>query len=266
MLIGLGGWAAWSYATSHPRFLIQADQLMIERGPAWLSQESAREINSRVLERISRQFGARPVSIFQPGLLRHIANAYREDAWVLRVESVSRYYPNIIRVRLVLRRPMARVRSSGHTFIVDKDGKTLACYPFGATTPYEHLPVVNGLRTFKVDPGGVWQDEGLHAVLDILNFLHERRLLERLALVRVDVSNFKGEKDPRESEIVLVRSNNIFILWGRAMDRYGEISPEKKAEKLETLLAGAGDVPGVSWNIRFSNGGLIATGEPAKDD
>jgi len=249
-LLVLGGRTAAAFVHDLPQFQVNAERLVMVNRPAWLKPSAAREVHRKA-------FREQSYSIFDAELAERIKTEYEADPWVLRVESVSKVFPNNVQVGLLLRRPRARVPHSLGVCLVDVDARVLEIMPPGSGDLYDSLPTIEGLSSAPSPRGETWTDLGLRAGIGVLDALEANGMLDVLRVTSVDLSNFGGKVDPKESEIVLLLPNEVRILWGRGLGVFGEVAFEQKLEKIRTFLKEGHDIGGVDWNVRFENGGII---------
>jgi hypothetical protein len=223
---------------------------MMDTRPDWLKSSTAREIHRKA-------FRQQTYSIFDSDLTRRIREEYEADPWVLRVDSVTKIFPNHVKIDLLLRRPLARVPGPLGINLVDSEARVLEVLPSGAGDLCDHLPVVSGLSLPPPARGERWADPALDAGIGVLHVLAANDLFDEVRIADVDLSNFGGRKDPKESEIVLLLPNHVRVLWGRAVGAFGEIPLDQKLDKIRAFLKEGRGVGSVDWNIRFGNGGII---------
>ncbi|MBI2191727.1 MAG: hypothetical protein HYU36_07070 [Planctomycetes bacterium] len=254
------GWAAWAAARrvyDLPRFQVQASHLVIENRPGWLHAEAEQGINQKA-------FRSASYSIFDPDLTRRIHEAYEGDPWVLRVEGVSKHFPNQVKVRLILRQPLGRVHHGTQQYVLDRAGRVLDIVPDHASAFYGTLAELRGIESSPPGRGEFWQSDDVKSAIEVLDALSGHGLLVSLGVLGVDVGNLEGRADPTETEILLTCPGDVRILWGRPIGRYGEIPVEEKLVKIETLMRESGAEQGVDWNVRFANGGIIRRAGPTQ--
>mgnify|MGYP004412687801 FL=1 len=227
--------------------------MLVDR-PDWLSPAAERSINQKA-------FSSARFSIFDPDLTSKIHQAYENDPWVLRVDRVSKHFPNEVQVKLSLRRPIARVFRANREFLIDRDSMMLERLNRNTAATYRRLPAIIGAPASPPKRGVRWKDSGIIAAADIIRTLEREKLLQPLKIRVVDISNFGGRRNPRQSDVVLVRSNRVRILWGRTAGSFGELPLQQKLKKIRQLMKEAGDLGNVDWNIRFPNGGIITEQE-----
>lgn len=100
-------------------------------------------------------------------------------------------------------------------------------------------------------PGQVFDQQDLAAGVALIVLLHrmdvqvmpKNPLLEQIA--SIDVSNFKGHKNPREPHIVIRSKDGTQIIWGAEIGewtKYGEATDEDKLAKLYTYYRDYGSL------------------------
>jgi len=249
-LLVLGVRTAAAFVHDLPQFQVNAERLAMANRPEWLKPSAAREVHRKA-------FREQSYSIFDADLAERIWTEYEADPWVLRVESVSKVFPNNVRVGLLLRRPLVRVPHSLGVCLVDTDARVLEVMPPGSGDLHDSLPTIKGLSSAPPPRGETWADLGLRAGIGVIDALEANKMLDALRVTSVDLSNLGGKVDPNESEIVLLLPSDVRVLWGRGIGVFGEVALEKKLEKIRAFLKEGPDVGNVDWNIRFENGGII---------
>jgi len=185
-------------------------------------------------------------SIFDPKLVEDVGRKFESCAWVRKVTSVERVFPDRLLIKFEYRRAHAAVRRENGYVLVDRDGVRLPGV-YLAPPPCDRSVQIAGVASQPPEPGKVWQDESLRAAVAMADFIPESPLLERLGIREVDVANFGGRLDPRRSELSLVASTGCTIAWGRTAQtsKFGDLSTEEKLENLREVLAVYPDLNGL---------------------
>lgn len=185
-------------------------------------------------------------SIFDPGLIEQVGKRFESCAWVKKVTSVERVFPDRILVKFEYRRAHVAVRRENGYVLVDEAGVRL---PGVYATPptCDRTVQISGVASLPPEPGQVWQDESLRAAVAMADFIPESALLTRLGVREIDVANFGGRQDPRRSEMSLQMASGCQVAWGRTAktSKFGDLSTEEKLENLREVLAVYPDLNGL---------------------
>ncbi len=206
-------------------FQIHEQCLKIKKLPEWLlpfTQEIAPILLSNVK------------TIFEPGLVNKIVEAYQRNPWVKKVKQVTAKYPNIILSTLSLRKPVAFVNFNEKYYLIGEDGVFL---PVVYTNLKDvTLPVIAGIEEEIPSAGYSCKDAALHRTLMVLSFLSNKGIWQKLSVQRLSIESFP--KCPSKI-LVMVLRNNMRIIWGNITDPlYVSLSQqEKNLHKLIPFLS-----------------------------
>ena len=234
------------------------------RAPAWCAD---------ALARIT--FPRDSYSIYDPALIRDVAEAYKSSPWVAAVRSVEKRLPNELTIRLELRQPVAFIQTglaeasessppTEHRYAVDSRAVVL---PLGYRA-WDHrrhpVPTVYGVEGQPPEPGRSWRERHVAAALAVIQALAaDPDVLDQIGMI--DVSNLDGDANPRDSEIVLYTrkyGRRGIIRWGAPPNDSDtmEPSPSKKLAKLRRHLAHPLATDGASYlDLRFPDRDTVAT-------
>jgi len=198
-----------------PAYQMSRDCLRLVEGPDWMTPAILAEIDVR--QELPERF-----SLLDPTLCERIARAYEKTVWVERVDRVVKRDPRVtsgrppLEVSLKFRRPIAFVQMAGRDgfYLVDAQGVRLPGVYREPRLGQTRLLVITGCREPTPQPGRVWQGASLQAGVRVAEAVTPRR--ERFRLTTVDVSNFGGRRDPRDTEIALYTTGRTQIKWGKA--------------------------------------------------
>ena len=208
-----------------PEYRISRESLRLVSGPAWMTPAIRAELD--VTSSLPTRF-----SVLDPTIPERVARAYEACLWVERVESVRVRDVRVagpgapgLEVRLTFRRPMAFVEVGGRDgyCLVDVRGVRLPGTYREPRLGAVRLLVITGCAEPPPAPGRVWSAPALEAAVRVAEAVEPRR--EKFGLASVDVSNFGGRRDPRQTEVTLWTVNQTEIKWGRA--------PTPEAERLQ---------------------------------
>ena len=199
------------------------------------------------------------VSLFDPELVDRVGRAFEACAWVRRVVSVERVFPDELRVRLEYRRPHVAVRRANGYVLVDETGVRL---PGVYATPPAcgRKPVIAGVGARAPRPGRVWDDASLREGRRLADLAAEEPLLERLAVRTIDVTNYAGRVDRRRSQVSFVCASGCTLMWGRTSEtaQFGDPNSGEKLENLREVLASYPDLRGLRYvKLYFQGRGAV---------
>jgi hypothetical protein len=265
----LGGCVAgaallWRAAMADPRFRMDGTTLGLG-GAVRESPESVEELRA-----IGLAFNGR--SLLDPFLIGDLEKAYGKSVWVKRIVRMRRSFPNRIDLELLLRIPVAQVKSGGRYWLIDADGMLLPVD--GSSAPFPRLPEIVGVTAKVIGerpaPGAIWGDEGVAGGLGILRAFWGSPLSEALPVERIVVNAgvFRAE-DGETREIrrrfEIVSANNVVVRWGTFNpDGTGaggdELTSAEKMWHLEELLRREEALrPDVCFDVRTRLPGFTLT-------
>jgi hypothetical protein len=253
-MLTFGARMAFAYVRTMPQFRVDAGHLVMDNRPPWLKQDAAHSIHMKAFRR-------QDISIFDPDLVPKVRAEYESDPWVLKVVSISKMFPNQVNVGLVLREPVARVSSELGTYLLDINGVVVDIQNPSHDMNYRHLPIIAGWESEPPLRGKLWDDPSITAALGVSRVLLDEKFTEELAVDQINVSNFKGRKDPRESEIVIHLPAGNQIHWGRGVSTYGEVPLHEKLKKIRECAAKSQGSVNLDWIIRYPDKTLYRSRE-----
>ena len=219
-----------------PEYQVSRASLRLVAGPEWMTPAILAELD--VTGELPERF-----SLLDPTIAARVARAYERCVWVERTESVVKRDPRVagngppLEVRLKFRRPVAFVQVSGRDGFYLVDGRAVRL-PGVYREPKlgeVRLLVIMGCRVPPPAPGLLWAAPALESGVRVADAVQSRR--EKFGLTTVDVSNFGGRRDPRDTEIALYTENHTRIKWGKAptpeSERLLEKSPVEKVGYLD---------------------------------
>ena len=219
-----------------PEYQVSRESLRLVAGPEWMTPAILAELD------VTRELPER-FSLLDPTIAARVAGAYERCVWIERVVSVVKRDPRVagkgppLEVRLKFRRPVAFVQVSGRDGFYLVDGRAVRL-PGVYREPKlgeVRLLVIMGCREPPPEPGRLWATPALESGVRVADAVQSRR--EKFGLTTVDVSNFGGRRDPRETEVALYTENHTQIKWGKAptpeAERLQEKSPAEKVGYLD---------------------------------
>lgn len=230
-LLAFGHLSSYVQADVHKmkKFEVPLTELKVSPPPGFLSKQAAIDVQGLALPE-----GGKGFSVFDDRLVPTMAYVLEGLPWVDKVEFMRLEYPGKIRFGLSVLEPTALVKTkSGGTVVVAKDGRRF---------PKDYLKGLDleGSPALPLIVGLDMRHGGKDTLLSALNFisrLREQKLLEKANIKAIDVSNHKGAKDPKQSEILLINREGSVIEWGRLEDgRRVHLSFATKSMKLQRFL------------------------------
>ncbi|MGH7151105.1 MAG: cell division protein FtsQ/DivIB, partial [Planctomycetota bacterium] len=228
--------AATDAAAQSPTFFVDPTRAVLEEAPPWLPPEWAAEAQAALRD-------LHPFSIFDSRGTEDAERALRGLGWVRSVERAGRTFPRTARLRIRVRRPVARVDSAGGSALLDEEGKLLPSPGPEREAFLPPLPRLVATRgDFGVPPGlGLpWRDRrvrtGVAAAVEVRSLVLRRGPSR---VVAIDVTDADGKEGPLASPVVLLAEGGARILWGRpAAERaFGELSTAAKLDALSRVEA-----------------------------
>jgi hypothetical protein len=228
--------------------------LVLKDRPAWMSEALAEQILKSAQPRSPR-------SALDHELVAEIGQTLEHNAWVRQVKQVKRVYGksagDTVEIDCEFRAPIALVASRNDFILVDGEGIRLP-EKFGPSTLPRillgpdgkmNLRIIEGVAAMPpfVD-GQKWVGDDLAAGLDMAKLLYGRPFTEEIQ--RINVANFKGRKNPRDAQIVLLTRFRSEVRWGEPikLSFYAELPPIQKLERLALICQKYGRVDGGhSW-------------------
>ena len=234
--VGYGFMRMGEVVRAAPEYQVSRESLRLVSGPEWMTPAILAELD------VTRELPER-FSLLDPTIAARVARAYERSVWVERTESVVKRDPRVagngppLEVRLKFRRPVAFVQVSGRDGFYLVDGRAVRL-PGVYREPRlgeVRLLVIMGCRESPPEPGRPWAVPALESGVRVADAVQSRR--EKFGLTTVDVSNFGGRRDPRDTEIALYTENHTRIKWGKAptpeAERLQEKSPAEKVGYLD---------------------------------
>jgi len=231
----------------------------LKNRPAWMSDFLADQI-----AHIAQVSGGH--NAFDHDMLVELAAALNTNPWIRNVKQVRRVYDkspgDTIEIDCDYRAPAALVHWGDFYWLVDGDGIKLP-EQFNS----QHVPrivmgadsrmnirIIEGVKHPPPESGESWSGEDLVAGLELVRLIFDKPYAEEI--VKVNVANFNGRRDPREAHIVLVTKDAHEIRWGRAIsakDAFAEVAPSQKLKYMEAVFNEKHHVDGgQAWiDIRF---------------
>jgi hypothetical protein len=238
---GLGFHQVRQYVEKDVVFPQHPPRVVLKNRPAWMSDARAMQIINSI-----RPTGTH--SAFDKQLLVDTADILRNNPWVKQVRQVRRAYgqgpADTLEVDCEYRAPIALVHWKDYFWLVDGEGVKLPeqfkadQLPAIVMGPDRRLNIriIEGVSAPPVESGQKWPGEDLVAGLDLVKILYGQNYADEI--IEVDVHNFGGRVDPKESQLTLITRYNTQIRWGRpinAKDFFVEIPTPQKLKFLQEV-------------------------------
>jgi len=214
-----------------PEFQLDASRFSIQNKPDWMTPE----LEDEVLNPVRRQGTC---SMFDPELSKRLAAAFGNSPWIRRVSRIEKRFPSTIELAIELRRPVAFVRKNAGYCLISEDLMVLPVEYYKLPEVVE-LPEITGIKSRPPREGSIWKGIEISEAVKLIRVLEEEKLIHELSIEKIDVSNFKGRRDRRASEVVLWTRTRGYIKWGNTPGRdkiFGRSSTREKLYKLNALL------------------------------
>jgi hypothetical protein len=185
-------------------------------------------------------------TLFDPDLVGKVGAAFEACPWIRKVTAVERVFPDQLRVRFEYRRPHVAVRRENGYVLVDAQGVRLPGV-YAEPPTCDRATLVAGVGSAPPEAGRTWEDPALRAGLELTDLVQSTPLLAKLGLREVNVANFGGRLDPRQSELVFVTKRGCELAWGRTpgTSKFGDLTVEEKLENLRDVLAAYPELAGL---------------------
>jgi hypothetical protein len=226
--------------------------------PDWAGEAVARDLAE--LTELPHTF-----SIMEPGICERIARAFEKNPWVKEVVCVSKQYPNVMKLKLRLRRPVAGVYVGGKYYLVDVEGRRLTPgsrdWPEGTGVP----PLIVSKAQGVPERGEPWSDDAVLAGAAVAATLDRNEEKLSSGFRFIDVRGVGARRPRLVGDIVLVTHQNTTVRWGRsplAVNLPGELTPREKIDKMVLFEKRRGPLSSYEYvDIRFDN---IQHGRPIR--
>ncbi len=221
-------------------------QVVLVNRPVWMSDFLA----ATIAERIRPRTGS---SAIDHQVVVDCAMLAEADPWVREVRQVRRIYGqgpgDTIEIDCEYRAPVALVKYLNHYVLVDNEGVVLpeqfneediSRIVYGQNGQM-NIRIIEGVARRQPFPGEHWQGDDLQAGLWMARMLHGKPYANEI--LRVDVSNYAGRRNPNEAHIVLHTRYDTQVRWGQPHDWRGFEAPiAKKLANLQHIFERYGRV------------------------
>lgn len=204
--------------------------------PDWISDEGKHDINNLLLLDDKQ-------TILDKNLTVNIAKAYENNPVFKRVVSVTKKFPNKIKVSLSLRKPIAIVKCKGKRFLIDSDNVKLPSKYYNWPNKSDSFVYIAVDKLVDIPLSGKsWQDERIIAGVDLAGFLEKNKAIEILNIKEIDVSRVGKNYGDRKSEVILWTKNNTKIKWGCSSlnEKLDELTDSEKLKNLFSVAKATG--------------------------
>jgi len=161
-----------------------------------------------------------------------VARQLTESGWVRQVAHVTRQMDGTIEVACTYRRPIAMLSTHAGYVPVDADG-------FRLPEVYEQVGAesgwlrIRGVKTATPKVNTAFQGEDAVAAIRLASLIFDQGWEISSKISAIDVANFRGRQNRRESHIRLWTPAGQLIEWGSAIGE--EIEEPTAAEKLANI-------------------------------
>jgi hypothetical protein len=258
--IAISFYFARRYVDKKVAFPTEPPRVVLKIRPPWMTDFLAEQII-----RSARPAGTR--SAFDQKLLVETATLLKGNPWIREVRQVRRVYGqkpgDTIEIDCAYRAPIALVKWGDYYSLIDGEATKLPeqftaqqvpQIVMGPDRKTTNIRIVEGVKQPPPEPGRTWAGADVDAGLDMVKLLYGKPYANEV--MKVDVSNFDGRRDPREAQLVLITKHSTEIRWGRpvnAKDFFIEVSTAQKLEYMKKVFEELGRVDGNRpWiDIRF---------------
>lgn len=223
------------------RFQVSLKSIELTPVPVW--------INTDLLAEVQHLSGLpTTINILEQDLVHRLRDAFALHPWVRRVKEVQVGPPNLARIRVAYREPVALVRTLHSFEPVDRNGVLL---PADSLANLQLYLTISGVRSTPTGPAGTkWEDAAVLAGAATAHAVaaHHRNL----GLTTIDVSYYRPTT--RDSaQIYLLSEQGTRVKWGRSPDSGypGEVPVLDKIDRLLRYAAehGSLDLPAGPYEI-----------------
>jgi len=219
-----------------PGYVMTSESLRLVTYPRWMTPAILAELDVGLLDpSFPRRF-----SLLDEDVCGKIAAAYEKCPWIEKVERIVKRDPRVdpdrppLQVTLRFRRPLAFVQDRDGFVLMDERSVRLPGVYAEPRLGAEKFLVVTGIAAPAPEPGQEWKEPAVQAALQVAAALDERR--EAFRLATIDMSNFGGRRDPRDTEIAVWTAADTRIKWGRAPSTEAAVLQEKTPEEKVAYL------------------------------
>lgn len=215
--------------------------------PGWLRDANWKHVLPQLEARIDLHPRTDP---YHDSVCSYVAARLAGSAWVDRVRRVTKQTDGRVKVWADFRKPSAMVERDGVAYLVDELGVRLPEQWAVSGLNRAGWFAIRGVSAAVPRPGKRWGGEDLTAGLKLARFLYQTKSSGQLpfrgSIRAIDVSNYRGKKDPRGGRLQLVTINpQSYIHWGLPPGEEYDIesSAELKLAMLRKLYAVEGRLP-----------------------
>jgi hypothetical protein len=188
------------------------------------------------------------LSVLDDDLVDRIKDGFAQNAWVAKVNRVSKHFPASVKVDLTYRQPVCMVEVPGGALAVDAEGVVLPSEDFTPLEAKTRYPLLLGVD--RKPPGmfgGRWGDArviGGAEIAALFGQLWETFQLQRMEAFEADPATAQtgvatnGANQRSEPFFALFTRSGTRILWGHApgASYLGEIPAAEKLARLKAYF------------------------------
>ncbi len=234
---------SWKRLTDQNIFMVSPATFSFAT-PDWATEEFAREINN--IHGLKNRY-----NIFEKGLTKKIVDAYESSPLISKVNYVERELPGSLKMKFVLRRPVAIVKRKHKKYLIDKDcvrlPKRFYKYPEEGDNPV----YIIGRKSVKIPGyGEKWEDRSIEDGINLLNYLRHNKVDKLLKIVSIDVSKLEGRCKDGKIAVELWTKDGAKIKWGFSASS-GQVNELSNYDKLQNLLSVAKEEGPALENLEY---------------
>ena len=218
--------SVYNSLVARPEYRVKQAVSKVDVTPGWADPRTGEGV---VHLRVSNE----EWSLFDDTLVARIGRAFEKNAWVKRVTTVERVFPDQLQVKFELRKAHLAILKPNGLYIIDRDGVRLPGV-YAEPPACESSVRFTGLASVPPPAGQRWIDAEIGAALEMAALVGREPVFAKAKVATVDLANFGARLDKRRPEVALVTSNGCTIEWGRVPSSTN-VAEAPLADKLENL-------------------------------
>ena len=216
--------------------------VVLAEPPEWLDEEATEQIRRTVLDLAAKDRT-------DPKLPAKAVAALSKSIWIKRIPPAG--IVNDRRGRLIInceyRKPLAMVTGPTVLVRVAADGLVLPGKYKRTASEAKLYRRILGVTTEAPKAGAKWEAADLQAGVALLKLIDPRPFGSEITAV--DVSNYKGRKNPTKAHLVLMTDEQAYLYWGRAIGTEGRLEADHltKLKNLNALFLQLGSLNNLDY-------------------
>jgi len=210
-----------------PEYQLSRDAVeVIPSPPEWVPEHWVSRVTS------SETWPVEGTRVFEPDLVKRVAESFAAQPWVAEVVRVERRIPAGVVVRLVYRRPVAWIETTGESVAVDVTGVRLPREDLLGEDSVK-LPVVRGVTSEPPASDALaWEDLGVVAGAQLAAALEAHWELFDLEAIVV-------KRDQDRVMLELLTRGGSRVVWGRppGTRHPGELTVSQKIGRIVQFIS-----------------------------